>query len=329
MTPPPESGPIVVTGGTGFLGRAIVRQLHAHGFRVRVLARTARGAESPGDDIVCADVRDETSVSRAVEGAAGVVHAAGLAHVFADADRAPFHEINVTGTEVVARAAARAGVGTLAVVSSVAVYGVQAERHEDRPPQPADAYGASKADAERAAQKAFEGVARRLVVLRLGTLYGEGDRGNVQRLLNAIDGGRFVPIGAARNRKSLLHVEDAARACILPLLMPDGPAGTFNVAGSAVVMRDVIGGLSAALGRTPPRWHVPIGLARAGAAGLAIVRPSLGSAIRRTLGKWTAEDVYPCERFERAYGFRPAIAWEDGVRRQVEWWRQTRGAAIS
>jgi UDP-glucose 4-epimerase len=316
-----QANSIVVTGGTGFLGRAIVRQLRARGCDVRVVARAA------GDGVMRADVRDGAAVGEAIAGAAAVVHAAGLAHVFTNSESAAFHDVNVTGTEVVARAAAAASVGTLVVVSSVAVYGAQTDRREDSVPQPIDPYGASKAEAEHAARRALAGSATRLVILRLGTLYGEGDRGNVQRLLRTIAAGRFVAVGTARNRKSLLHVEDAARACILPVVAPDGPGGIFNVAGEPVVMGEVIDGLAAALGRPAPRWHVPLGVARAAAAGAAIVRPSFGRTIRRTLAKWAAEDVYPCERFERAYGFHPSIAWRDGVRRQVEWWKQAHGAA--
>jgi nucleoside-diphosphate-sugar epimerase len=273
------------------------------------------------------DVRDRAAVGQAMGGADAVVHAAGLAHVFTHTESAAFHDVNVTGTEVVARAAVAANVRTLVVVSSVAVYGMQDDRREDSPPRPIDPYGTSKAEAEQAARRVVADSATRLVIIRLGTLYGEGDRGNVQRLLSTIAAGRFVAVGTAGNRKSLLHVEDAARACIMPVLAPGGPAGVFNVAGEPVVMRDVIGGLAAALGRRAPRWHVPLGLARAAAAGAAIVRPSFGRAIQRTLAKWGAEDVYPSDRFERAYGFRPSIAWSDGARRQVEWWKHTQGAA--
>jgi len=61
------AGPVIVTGGTGFLGRAVVRQLRDRGFTVRALART------PGDADVCADIRDEAALGRAFAGAAAVV----------------------------------------------------------------------------------------------------------------------------------------------------------------------------------------------------------------------------------------------------------------
>ena len=88
-----------------------------------------------------------------------------------------------------------------------------------------------------------------LTILRLATLYGEGDPGNVARLMRLIDRGRFVWVGDGLNRKSLIHREDAARACVTAACSPGGGIRIDNVSALACSVRDLVEGLAVALGR--------------------------------------------------------------------------------
>jgi nucleoside-diphosphate-sugar epimerase len=322
-TPGPSGGPargtVLVTGGTGFLGRAVVGRLRDAGRDVRTLQRS--GADGAGS--VAGDVRDPEAVARAVRGVEAIVHAAGLAHVFGRPTEAPFDDVNARGTDVVARAAVVADVRRLVLISTVAVYGDARPAHEDAAGRPAGPYAASKAAAEARAIAALSGSPVRLTVLRLATLYGDGDPGNVQRLLRAIERGRFAWIGGGENAKTLLHVDDAARACVLAL---DGGGGAkvevYNVAAAPVTMRAVVEELARALERPVPSWHVPLGLARAIATGARVVAPSRSRALADALARWASDDVYPGDKFARRFDFEPRVAVADGLRRQVAWSRR-------
>jgi len=81
-------------------------------------------------------------------------------------------------------------------------------------PNPVGPYALSKYNAKLRAIEIARDSGMALTILRLATLYGEGDPGNVGRLLRTLDRGRFLWIGDGSNRKSLLHKGDAARACM-------------------------------------------------------------------------------------------------------------------
>jgi nucleoside-diphosphate-sugar epimerase len=314
--------PVLVTGGSGFLGRAIVGQLIRTGRTVRSLQRHDTIGDVPA---VLGDVRDPAAAAAAVRGVGIVIHAAGLAHVFRDAASAPFADINAHGTDVVARAAVAAGVQHFVHVSSVAVYGGSLGRgNEQSACVPAGPYALSKAEAERRVVEAAAGSGMRVTILRLATLYGEGDRGNVQRLLELIARGRFVWVGAGSNRKSLIHVDDAGRACVQPLATPGEAVETYNVGGPPVAVREVVEELGRALDRPLPRWHIPAPVALRASAAAALLMPSLG----RSLTKWMSDEVYPAGRFARRFDFSTEVSLRHGIARQVNWWRmRTDGAS--
>ena len=326
-TPAPSDGPpggtVLVTGGTGFLGRAIVGRLRDAGRNVRTLQRDGGG----DGDAVAGDIRDPDAVARAVRGVEAVVHAAGLAHVVHRIAGAPFADVNARGTEVVARAAVAAGVRRLVLISSVAVYGGARPAREDAAGRPAGPYAASKAAAEERAIAALDGSPVPLTILRLATLYGEGDPGNVQRLLRAIERRRFAWIGDGDNAKTLLHVDDAARACVLALDGGGDGVEVYNVAAPPVTMRAVVEELARALGRPVPSWRVPLGVARGVATVARAVAAGRGRAFANTLARWASDDVYPAEKFARRFGFEPRVALADGLRRQVAWARRASRAA--
>src|SRR5690242_18076667 len=118
---------VTVTGGTGFLGSYLVRDLLARGVNVRVLARPSARADrlaAAGVEIVPGDLRDGASIARAVRGADIVYH---LAAKVGAAPRKDYFEINVDGTERVIRTCAENGVGQFVYASSLAVYGPMME----------------------------------------------------------------------------------------------------------------------------------------------------------------------------------------------------------
>lgn len=330
VAPPPGSRPIpsggaggdtvLVTGGTGFLGRAVVRRLRAGGYAVRSLQR---GGAADGASPVAGDIRDPAVVAQAVQGVNAVIHTAGLAHVFRRPAQAPFADVNERGTDVVARAAVAAGVRHFVLISSVAVYGNVRPAREEVAGRPIAPYAVSKAAAEERAIAARGESPMRLTILRLATLYGEGDRGNVQRLLSALERGRFVWIGHGTNEKTLVHVDDAARACVLTLGEGGDGVEVYNVAAPPVTMRAVVEGLAQALDRPVPSWHVPLGLARAAATAARALVPGRGGDLHEALARWSSDDVYPAEKFSRRFGFEPTVSLGEGLARQVAWPRRS------
>jgi UDP-glucose 4-epimerase len=254
-----------------------------------------------------------------------VIHAAGLAHQFraGQHDRPAFLASNAEATANVVQAAIAAGVAHVVLVSSVAVYGGSAA-DEDAPCRPEGPYAESKYLAERRAIELAERHGLRLTILRLATIYGEQDPGNVARLMRTIDRGRFIWVGTGANRKSLIYRDDAARACVAAAQAQGSGIGVYNVSAPPEPMRAVVENLAAALGRRVPRWHIPAGLVLSGAWAAARVSGGRGlpGRLSRTAQKWLADDIYPAQRFGQRFQFQTQTSLPEGLRREAAWYRR-------
>jgi len=318
---------LLVTGANGFLGSEIVRQAIRAGLQVRATGRrdVSRFSEV---DYYRADILDPNSLMPALNDVAVVIHSAGLAHIFqkSKSTGAHFKDINEKGTANAIRLAAQVGVQHFILISSVSVYGGSTSPgcdensacHPDRP------YAESKWQAEQRAIEIAKASGMSLTILRMATIYGEEDLGNVARLMRSIDQGRFFWVGDGSNRKSLIHREDAARACLYALHEPNPGINIYNVSAPPCTMRDVVDGLASALGRHVPNWRVPASLAlmfTGLASRLTWGHGHLGD-LHATLRKWLADDVYDAGRFEKTFNFRAKVKLSEGLIREVAWYRK-------
>jgi nucleoside-diphosphate-sugar epimerase len=316
----------VVTGAAGFVGSAVVRALTELGVSVRGCDRTP-AAPVPAAEWFTLDILDANNLGPLMLGADCVVHAAGSAH-----QRGTHHTIrqnlvavNVKGTQNVVRAAVGAGVRRFVLVSSVSVYGARAAGpcNEDCPPCPLGAYAESKFEAERQAIAEASAGNMSLCILRLATVYGEGDPGNVARLVRAIDRGRFVWIGSGSNLKTLVHREDAGRACAIAAWSLDQPGGTFNVAEGAYPLRGIVETIVLELGASVPRFHIPAPPIRLLSRAVGVLARGRGrlEMVRHTLDRWLSNDVYDGTRFRQIFDFHPVVGLREGLQREVAWYQ--------
>lgn len=217
------TGTALVTGGTGFLGAALVRALLATGQRVRVLARPdsdRRNLAGLDVQIVSGDLRDTGSLTAAVDGCEAVFHAAADYRLFVP-DPAAMYAANVEGSRAIVRAAAAAGVRRVVYTSSVAVLGVDpggAPADENTPVSLSDMIGhykRSKFLAEEAVRDLVAGESAPVVIVNPSTPIGPRD-------LKPTPTGKII-LDAARGRipafvdtgLNVVHVDDVARGHLL------------------------------------------------------------------------------------------------------------------
>jgi uncharacterized protein YbjT (DUF2867 family) len=246
---------VLVTGGTGVVGRAAVDHLLARGHTVRLLSRHAaddarRWAE--GVEARSGSVTDDAAVAGAADGCDAVLHVAGI--VAESPPDATFEAVNVEGTRRLVREAARAGVPRFVYVSSLG-----AERGES-------AYHRSKFEAEEVVRAEFP---RDWLVLRPGNVYGPGDE-VISLLLKMARTLPAVPVvGGGDQAFQPVWAEDVGEA--LARSVEDGaPVRTsLDLAGpERTTMHGLLDAMSQLTGRSPVRIPVPELLARAG-TGLA------------------------------------------------------------
>jgi nucleoside-diphosphate-sugar epimerase len=314
---------VLVTGATGFLGSHVVRQLQAARLVVRSTGRSAR-ADLP--DYHSLNLLAPENLPLLMSGMKCVIHCAGLAHQFGRTDADAFFQTNVVATETLGRAAADAGVEHFVFISSSAVYGGcgGGPCFEDTPCVPHGAYAQSKYEAERRLTDLAEQSNVRLTIIRPATLYGPGDPGNVARLMQAIDRGRFLWVGSGDNYKTLMHRNDVARAVVLAAQRSGGPlVAIYNVAAPPVRMREVVQSLASALGTSVPGIGLSPRLICPPLKFAARIGPVRARAAHwlRTLDKWRRDDVIDGNKFFREFGFVPEIEFAQGIRQQVAWYR--------
>lgn len=225
-----------VTGGTGFLGRALVRRLLAQGTQVRVLARPSPRAdklEAQGAEVVRGDLSDAAAIERAVERAEIVYHVA--AKIEGPGTKSEFFETNVGGTERVLTACSRAGTGRAVYLSSIAVYGLirNGERIDESTPydeaaDQRDLYAQSKIAADELAVSFAKKTGLPVSILRPGIVYGQGNRLPLG-LLGFRAGKTNVVFGNRDHRIPLNYAENLVDAMELAGRLKDGKLRQFVI----------------------------------------------------------------------------------------------------
>jgi farnesol dehydrogenase len=262
---------VLVTGGTGFLGRAIVHRL-APSHELTLLVRPAASREGLPDGVrfAAGDVTDRASLERASAGMEAIVHAAALVKLVAGADE--FARVNVGGLDNVLAAAAARGVGRIAYVSSFIALG-PSERGPggvlDETAEPVDRawinqYERTKTLADRRARQAIE-LGAPLVVVYPGVIYGPGvmTEGNlvVRGIVDMLHGRLPALVGDPARRWSYVHVEDVAEG--VQSALERAPAGgRYVLAGENVSLGDFYRTVEELSGVPAPRRWLPRWLAK-------------------------------------------------------------------
>lgn len=255
---------VFVTGGTGFIGGAVVRQLRARGDDVVALVRNpAKGAalEELGCTLVPGDLNDEPAIRSGMEGCDAVIHAAAVYEVGIPAnERRSMQEANVGGTERVLGAALEAGVPKVVYVSTVGVFGnthgrVVDETYENPANNFTSEYEKTKWEAHQVAKRLI-GEGLPCVIVQPGGVYGPGDESATGRLLDQFLEGKMPLIPFPELGICLTHVEDIAAGILLGL-DKGKPGEAYVISGPVTTVREAIGVVAAETGKKAPKHAMP------------------------------------------------------------------------
>ncbi len=325
---------VLVTGATGAVGPRVVSALHEAGHPVRTLSLDAPPPDAwpQGVDSRLGDITDPVAVQAAMQGVDGVIHMAALLHIVNPPPelQSRYERINVGGTANVVEAARQTGVGRVVFFSTIAVYGASAGGvlTEDSPLSPDSFYAQTKVDAERVVLSAKHADGTPLgTVLRLGAVYGARIKGNYRRLLLSLARGRFIPIGAGTNRRTLVYDKDVARAALLALRNPGVGGSVFNITdGRYHSMNNIIETLCDALGRRPPHLSLPLGPIRFLAGFIedgARLFSRTAPIVRATVDKYMEDVAVDGRKFCTQTGFVPKYDLAAGWRETVDEMRRS------
>lgn len=200
---------ILVTGATGFIGRAMLSRLAS---LACIRAAVRQDTALPCETFKVGEVHGTTDWGAALCGVDAVVHLAAYAHVTnpKKIDLSLLRSTNVEGTANLARQAARSGVKHFVFLSSIGAVCEQSEQMVESGTQcqPTTAYGKSKLDAEKALINAAVDSGMEWTIIRPPLVYGPGNPGNMERLLKLIRSRIPLPLESLRNRRSFIYVEN-------------------------------------------------------------------------------------------------------------------------
>jgi dihydroflavonol-4-reductase len=315
---------VFVTGATGVVGRALVAALHERGVDVVGLARSETAAHALEEQRIEAargDVLDEEALAEGMRGCEIVYHVAGV-NTLCPTDRAELFRVNVTGTERVVRAAARAGVRLVINTSSAASIGEARGTigREDSPHRGwfLSAYERSKLEGERAAFAAGRQLGIEVVAVNPASVQGPGRASGTGKILLALVNGRLRAF--VYTRISLVDIDDCVEGHLLAQER-GRPGERYLLCGVTLSSADAVELVREVAGTATRPWMVPPAAARAVAAGVegafraARRRPPLCREMVRTMLHGHAYDGSKATR-ELGLQYTPA---RDTLRRTIEW----------
>lgn len=310
---------IALTGGTGFVGAAVIDRLTSDGYALRALARNPDKMRRRHPDIavVPGGLGDDHVMDEVLQGADALINCAGLTHALTADD---FHQVNVDGAAHAARRAARTGIRVVHISSMAA-----------RAPS-LSAYAQSKFDSEGAVRNAVAHAPdASWCALRLPAVYGPGDQATLPyfRLIKA--GLAPEPARTPEGRASILFVADVADAVIAGLNAPSG--GVYEVGDGRTdghSWREIGVALSVAMGRRKParRLRLPRPILHAYATGVEGVAKITGTPEMLTRGK-VAEFFHPDfvaqdNLLSAVTPWRATTPLVDGFAKTVRWYQENK-----
>jgi len=305
-----------VTGANGFVGCEVLKRLNLTS-GLQAVGSVRRAAGSIGVTVVeVGDLTAQTDWSMALAFADTVVHLAARVHVMHDTEVDPlaaFRVVNVGGTLNLARQAAVAGVKRFVFISSIKVNGEftlsgRAFTEVD-PPNPQDAYGQSKHEAEQGLRQIAFDTGMEVVIIRPPLVYGLGVKANFAALMRAVQRGWPLPLGAVHNQRSLVALSNLVDFIVICITHPQAANQTFLVSdGQDLSTTELVLGMAQAAGVPARLLPVPVWALQAGASLLG-----KGDAVQRLCGNLQVD----ISKARSLLGWVPPVSVEEGLRRAM------------
>lgn len=320
---------ILVTGGTGFTGKALVRRLIEMGHEVVALdykeGLKTQELRDWGAEVILGSVTDMDVVRRAMRGVE-VVHHVAAAFREMNVPDTYYHEVNVGGTRNVLQAAADEGVRKVIYCSTCGVHGnvEHPPAGEDAPIQPADYYQRTKYEAEPVVREFFER-GLKTVILRPAAIYGPGDPERFFLIYKRVAKGVFPMFGSGRTYYHPLYIDNLVDAFVLAMDDGKGEGEAYLIADEQYLeIEDLVQRVARSLNVDVKIPHYPVWpVVVAGHVVEKACRPFgiTPPLFPRRVDWYRQNRAFKIDKAKRDLGYQPRVGIDEGLRRTAEWYR--------
>ena len=321
---------VLVTGGTGFTGKALVRRLLDEGYQVVALdykeGLKTEELRQWGAEVVIGSVTDRSVVERCMNGVDYVQH---LAAAFRELNVANdyYYDVNVNGTRTVLDAAFQQGVKKFIYCSTCGVHGNidNPPGGEDAPIQPADYYQQTKYEAEPIVGEYFK-KGLKTVIVRPAAIYGPGDPERFFMIFKRCTKGVFPMFGDGKTYYHPLYIDNLVDALMLAMEEGKGDGEAFLIADENYCeIEDLVNRVGKALGITVRIPHYPVmPLVVAGHLFEIVCKPFriTPPIFPRRVDWYRQNRAFDISKAKEQLGYVPRIGLDEGLKRTAEWYKQ-------
>lgn len=306
---------VLVSGATGFVGRALCSELVQREYGVRAVARYfSRSVDGHYELVKISSIESTTDWSSALHGVDAVVHLAARVHVMCDTATSPlteFRRVNVEGTLQLARQAAVAGVRRFVYLSSIKVNGESTRLDQTFTAEdilaPQDPYGISKYEAEVGLRQLAKETDLEVVIIRPPLVYGPGVKANFLSMMRWLWCGIPLPLGAIHNKRSLVALDNLVDLIVTCLNHPAAANQTFLVSdGEDLSTTELLRRMGDALGKPTRLIPMPVSWLQFGATMLGC----------RDMAQRLCESLQvDIAKTREVLGWTPPVSVDEGLRR--------------
>lgn len=326
----------LVTGGNSFIGRHLINILIQKGVKISILVRNKKDIPIKWNNnyikILDGDITSKSSLKAIYNSDVDVIfHLASYVHrkpKSEDEIRYVF-KVNVEGTKNLLDSLCPT-VKHIVFFSSVSVYGIESGFDIDElvKTDPVTTYGITKLKAEAIIRDWGKEENVKTTSLRMPLVYGPGNKGNIYKMVEAIDRGRFVMMGRGENKKSMVYVGNVTDAALAVVDRQRANNEVYVVTdGVDYTVKDLYETIAKGLGKKPLPFYIPIsiakGLAKIGDVGGNIIRKSLPFN-SEVLGKLTSSLTFSPRKIQEELDFKPRYNLHNTINETIKWYKNSK-----
>lgn len=309
---------ILVTGGNGFIGKAICENLKKKNYTINITSRRDVDINLSGVKIYNINkINENTNWFQALNTVSCVIHCAAKTHVMNNINQKSlsfFREVNVEGTLNLAKQASECGVKRFIFLSSIKVNGERTDKLKkfkyNDIPKPEDSYGISKWEAEKGLWKISKQTGLEVVIIRAPLVYGPGVKGNLRRLIKLIQYRIPLPFSLIKNQRSLIGIDNLVDLIIHCIDHNNASGNTFLVSDEKDLSTpDLLRYIASSMGLSVRLFPFPLSVLKF--FGFLLGRKS---EIDRLNGSLQIDNSYTKE----ILNWKPTLSTIEGIRKMVQ-----------